>query len=206
MTARSFTFLRNNNIAAICSERYVSLINFWIWRIFQTPKPPDTIDAIYGKKYLLHFPLTYFVRIMWSIAANYVPNFQFLSEPIAGTLFHLIAMASPWRANGSWQRRMWEWDEAKPGSIYLPAGVPRSFTMWSRDVPQRQVDSRLAPIILKSNWIATLDDSCCRFGRGVIRSTAEGEMMESATGHERGMRGEARKRDRETRAGVRGPE
>jgi len=44
---------------------------------------------------------------------------------------------------------MWQRDGAKPGSIYLPAGVPRSFTMWSRDAPQRQLDSRLALIILK---------------------------------------------------------
>jgi len=53
------------------------------------------------ERYLLRFLFTYFLRIMRSIAANYAPNFQFPSEPVAGTLFHLIAMASPWRANGS---------------------------------------------------------------------------------------------------------
>lgn len=57
--------------------------------------------------------------------------------------------------------------ELSPGSIYLPAGVPRSFTMWSRDVPQRQLDSRPTPIILKSNWIASrmivVADSAARY-------------------------------------------
>lgn len=37
---------------------------------------------------------SHFLRVMRSIAANYVPNFPFPSELVAGTLFHLIAMAS----------------------------------------------------------------------------------------------------------------